>query len=130
MYICPKRVWKKTESVYGAKENERRARDRALEHKRMLLHYSFDIIIAFPFAAIGVDVVGMHFLFDALSGDAPLDREEAGISLGRSGRGLTVHSASMVRRCEIKAFSDCRIASENNIEASSCIGGFQACDSF
>ncbi len=40
---------------------------RALEHKRKLLRYSFDIIIGSPFAAIGVDVVGMHFLFDALS---------------------------------------------------------------
>ncbi len=75
------------------------------------LHYSFDIIIVSLFAAIGVDVVGMHFLFDALSGDTPLDRQGAGISRGGSGRGLIVHSASVVRRCEIKAFSDCRIAS-------------------
>ncbi len=59
---------------------------RALEHKRKLLHYSFDIIIASPFAAIGLDVVGMHFLVDALSGDTPIDREGAGISLGGSGR--------------------------------------------
>ncbi len=58
---------------------------RALEHKRKLLRFSFDIIIVSPFAAIGVDVVGMHFLFDALSGDTPLDREGAEISLGGSG---------------------------------------------
>ncbi len=77
---------------------------RALEHTRKLLHYSFDIMIVSPFAAIGADVVGMHFLFDALSGDTPLDREGAGISLRGSGRGLMVHSASMVRRREIEAF--------------------------
>ncbi len=66
---------------------------RVLEHKRKLLHYSFDIIIGSPFAAIGVDVVGMH-CSSTPSGDTPLDREGAGISLGGSGRGLIVHSAS------------------------------------
>ncbi len=69
------------ESGSGRKKT-REGTGRALEHKRKLLHYSFDIIIASPSAAIGVDVVGVHFLFDALSGDTPLDREGAGISLG------------------------------------------------
>ncbi len=52
------------EWVWGLRKLER-GTGRALEHKRKLLHYLFDIIIVSTFAAIGVDVVGIHFLFDA-----------------------------------------------------------------
>ncbi len=58
---------------------------RALEHNRKLLHYSFDIIIVSPFAAIGVDCSRNAFSLRRLSGDTPLDREGAGISLGGAG---------------------------------------------